>query len=97
MELRYSRNGDYLIPDLLLAQASAYPIGKYGRLCKRTLEEHRPALYAQMALCGTLWQHLADTEQAAQKRIVLLFPAIVSREGVNEALKAGNQLNGLGR
>ena len=92
MELRYSRNGDYLIPDLTLPRASTHPIGKYGRLRKRYLEEHRPALYAHMNLAGTLWQHLAETERTAQDRIALIVPAIAKREGVTEALKAENQL-----
>ncbi len=41
-ELTYTRSGDYLIPDLSLTEQPQAPLGKYGRMRKNYLKEHRP-------------------------------------------------------
>ena len=45
-ELTYQKNGDYLIPNLTLAEQEqeVKPLGKYGRMRKKYLQEHRPVL-----------------------------------------------------
>ena len=45
MELTYTKCGDYLIPDLVLSDTKEYHIGKYGRLRRAYLKEHRTILY----------------------------------------------------
>lgn len=44
----YTQVGDYLIPDISLPDAPAYPIGKYGRMREAYLKEHRPGLYTRL-------------------------------------------------
>ena len=44
-ELNYRISGDYLIPDLTLSEQEAKPLGKYGRMRKKYLQEHRPVLW----------------------------------------------------
>ena len=48
MELTYTQCGDYLIPDLVLSDTKEYHIGKYGRLRRAYLKEHRPILYTDL-------------------------------------------------
>lgn len=50
MEITYSQRGDYLIPDLILSEEEHQPIGKYGRMRKRYLKEHRPVIYSTLLL-----------------------------------------------
>ena len=38
----YRQEGDYLIPNLSLPDESEYQIGKYGRMRRSYLKEHRP-------------------------------------------------------
>lgn len=38
----YRQAGDYLIPNLTLANTGAYQIGKYGRMRRRHLKEYHP-------------------------------------------------------
>ena len=45
-ELSYTIHGDYAIPNLQLSYPVDQPIGKYGRMRKRYLQEYRPVLYA---------------------------------------------------
>ena len=56
MEISYSQCGDYLIPDLILPEAEQKPIGKYGRMRKHYLKDHRPVLYSNLLLSGKLQQ-----------------------------------------
>ena len=91
MEITYSRCGDYLIPDLVLSQEEQQPIGKYGRMRKRYLKEHRPVIYSNLLLSGKLNQHLAEIDQACMDRIELITQQMKVQEDVTEALKAADQ------
>ena len=50
MELTYTQCGDYLIPNLVLADTQEYYIGKYGRMRRAYLKEYRPVLYSTLLL-----------------------------------------------
>ena len=56
----YTKVGDYYIPDLALPETEEYQIGKYGRMRRRYLKEHRPVLYAHYLTSCTLHEHLAE-------------------------------------
>ena len=64
----YSTVGDYQLPNLILNQPRK-PLGKYGRLRRTYLKEHRPVLYNTMLLSGTLHPHLLEVEQTAESRM----------------------------
>ena len=51
----YSTVGDYQLPNLTLNQPRK-PLGKYGRLRRTYLKEHRPVLYNTMLLNGSLYR-----------------------------------------
>ena len=93
----YRREGDYLIPNLELPDTEHYQIGKYGHLRQTYLREHRPGLYNDLILSGTLYRHLAEVDQTCYERMDLLVRQIAQREGVTEALKASAQLEWVGR
>ena len=97
MEITYSRCGDYLIPDLVLSQEEQQPIGKYGRMRKRYLKEHRPAIYSNLLLSGKLNQHLSEIDQVYMDRIELITQQMKVQEGVTEDLKATDQMAWVGK
>ena len=66
--MTYSTSGDYQLPNLTLHQPSK-PLGKYGRMRRAYLMEHRPVLYNTMLLNGSLYPHLLEVEQTAQSRM----------------------------
>ena len=45
------------------------PLGKYGRLRRTYLKDHRPVLYNTMLLNGSLYPHLMEVEQTAESRM----------------------------
>lgn len=94
MELNYTMKDEVLLPELSLPETE--PIGRYGRLRQRYLKEHRPILWNQMVLNGTLWPHLHEIEAAAQQRIDLMLPKLAAEAGATEALKAADPLKWTG-
>ena len=93
----YRREGDYLIPNLELPETEHYQIGKYGHLRQTYLRKHRPVLYNDLTLSGSLYRHLAEVDRTCYERVDLLVSQMAKREGVTEALKAANQLEWVGR
>ena len=67
--MNYIQNGDYLIPDLNLSEQPSKPLGKYGRMRKAYLKEHRPILYNQLLMSEKLYPHLIEIDETAQSRL----------------------------
>ena len=91
-ELTYTRSGDYLIPDLSLTEQPQAPLGKYGRMRKDYLKEHRPVLWNSLLLSEKLYPHLREIDEAANNRLEQMMPELMKSAGVTEALKASNQM-----
>ena len=92
MEMTYTRNGDYLIPDLSLTETEQKPLGKYGRLRKDYLKEHRPILWNRMILSETLFPHLREIDETANRRLEQMMPEMMKSAGVTESLKASDPM-----
>lgn len=92
MKLTYHRNGDYLLPDIGLTEAEQRPLGKYGRMRLRYLEEHCPGLYTRLLLSGRLIEHLQEIDSTCQEQLEQLARQMQAQEGVTEELKAENQM-----
>ena len=88
----YVKLGDYLLPDLSIDESEQQTFGKYGRMRKHYLKEHRPVLYTNLLLSGELFQHLEEIDKACEERIELLIQQMAKQEGVTEALKAAGQM-----
>ena len=89
----YRPEGDYLIPNLSLPpETEELQIGKYGRMRRRYLKEHHPALYADLILRGTLMKHLSEIDRACNDRLEIIEAAMMKQEGVTETLKASDQM-----
>lgn len=58
MELNYTKNGDYLIPDIQLSVQEQKPLGKYGRMRRAFLQENNTLLYNHLILTEKLYPHL---------------------------------------
>ena len=59
---------------------------------KAYLEEHCPGLYEQLLLTGRLYEQLAGIDQSSAARLEVMIPTIAAAEGVDEALKARDQM-----
>ena len=89
--IRYILHGDYYLPDLRL-EPETRPIGRWGRMHRDYLKEHRPVVFNQLVLSGNLWTYLADINEQAQQRMDTLVKQMVVAEGVTEEFKEVNQM-----
>ena len=88
----YMKVGDYLLPNLMIDEIEQRYIGKYGRLHKRYLKEHRRVLYTNLLVTGKLFRHLAEIDKFGEAQMELLTSQMALQEGVTEALKATDQM-----
>ena len=94
--LWYELQGDYYIPCLMLNEPDAAPIGMWGRKHQQYLKEHRPVLYSDLVLSGKLHSYLADIDTQARNKLHLLVTQLAEKEGINEQLKAQDQIAWVG-
>ena len=95
MEIQYIRVGDYYIPDLELPQETRL-IGRWGRMHREYLKEHKPIQYNCLLLSGKLWTYLADLNEQAQDRLERMIDQMKTTEGLTETLKASDPMAWVG-
>ena len=95
-KLTYIRCGDYDIPNLKLSEQLETSIGKYGRMRKSYLKEHRPILYNHLLMSEKLYPHLLEIERTAQGRVETMLPHMMEVAGATEELKARNPMRWAG-
>ena len=94
--LTYTMNGDYQIPDLKLTEQPEKPLGKYGRMRKAYLKEHRPLIYNQLLLTEKLYPHLLEIDETANSRLEQMMPQLAKDAGATEELKARDPMRWVG-
>lgn len=94
--LWYELQGDYYIPCLVLDETDTSPIGMWGRKHQQYLKEHRPVLYSDLVLSGKLYSYLNNIDTQARNRLHLLITQLVEKEGIDEQLKAQDQMAWVG-
>lgn len=90
-QITYVRSGDYYIPDLKIPEENRH-IGRWGRMHREFLKEHKPIIFNQLCLSGELWSRLADVNEQAVQRMAVLNRQMQETEGVTEELKATDQM-----
>ena len=88
----YTEVGDVLLPDLELSATDAACLGKWGRMRKQYLKEHRPVFYTNLLLSEKLYLHCAEIECACEERLELIVRQMAEHEGITEAFKAADQM-----
>ena len=90
--LWYELRGDYYIPCLTAPAEEERPIGIWGQRHLRYIKAERKALYTELLTTGRLNTYLADINEQATERMLLLTEQMAEREGVTEQLKAQDQM-----
>ena len=94
--LWYELHGDYYLPCLVIPEEEIHTIGIWGRKHQQYLREQRPIIYSDLVLGGKLFSYLADIDTQARNKIDLLVMQLAENEGINECLKAQDQLAWVG-
>ena len=90
MELTYTMQGEYQIPNLTMPERP--PLGKYALLRQSYLKTHRRPAYTAMLLSQTLDAHLTEIDRTASEMMTRLTAQMATEQGATEALKATDQL-----
>ena len=80
------------LPDPNLTLSETPQIGKYGRMRRNYLKEHRPILYNRLLLSEKLYPHLAEIDQTANRRLEQLMDELTKANGLTEQMKSENQM-----
>ena len=95
--LTYTKVGDYYFPNLALdGDEDETPPGKYGLLRQTFLQEHHHGTYTSMLLTGRLTPHLREIDSLCRERVDSMVEEMKRRNGVDEAMKANDQMGWLG-
>ena len=92
MEITYTRQGDYLLPNLTLPEQDTRQIGLWGQQRLRYIKRSRPILYTNLLTKCKLNEYLSDIDEQAQKMYDELVQSFAKEEGCTEQLKATNQI-----
>ena len=91
--LDYTLVKDHYLPNLTAAAPTEqHPTGRWGRLHKKYLQEYHPIRYNQLLLSVELGGYLAKLNKQAEEQLALIIRQMQEAEGVDEALKAADQL-----
>lgn len=93
--LWYELHGDYYLPCLVISEKEIHTIGIWGRKHQQYLREYRSMVYTDLVLSGRLYSYLADIDAQARNKLDLLVTQLAEKEGINEQLKAQDQLTWL--
>lgn len=93
MELKYTRTGDYELPNLTLKNNKKGPINKYGMLKLDYLKAHKKSLYTTLLIKGELTNHLISVSKDAETLLNNLIESYKKRDKkLSEKNKEINQL-----
>lgn len=94
--IEYIRNGDYYLPNLVLAEQKKIQLNKYGRLRLEFLKNHKKAEYAILFMDNKLTDHLEKLQEIATKRIEEIIKSLKEQSNLTEEMKNTDQFYWVG-
>ena len=94
--IEYIRNGDYYLPNLVLAEQKKIQLNKYGRLRLDYLKNHKKAEYAILFMDNKLTDHLEEVQEIATKRVEEIIKSLKEQSNLTEEMKNTDQLYWVG-
>ena len=91
MNLTYTKSGDYFVPNIVIQEITK-PIGRFGRMKRKYLQEENPILYNDLILTEKLFPHLLEVDEIAQQRFDILMEQMKAQRNVTEKLKQENSM-----
>ena len=92
MNISYTKQGDYLLPNLIFKDKVQFNIGKYGLLRLEYIKNNKKVLYNKLLMENDLNDYLNDLNSSVKEKVELLTNDIAIKEGINEKLKSINQM-----
>ena len=90
--IEYSRQGEYLQPNITVPEETVEVHGKYALLRKKYLQENCYGIFLTLLTQGKLNRHLMEIQESARTRVEQITEEMARRENVTEELKAKDQM-----
>ena len=97
MNISYIKQGDYLLPDLILKEKVQYNIGKYGLLRLQYIKKYKLGLYFDLLVNDNLNEYLQDIDTTVMEKVQSLIKELTEKENITEELKSSNQMLWIGK
>ncbi len=92
MLIPYRQEGDYQIPDFKMEELEGEDLTIYGLMRMDFLKTYHTPLYIAKLLTGEIYKECLEFQKQAEERDERITKSFMEREGVNEALKAEDQM-----
>ena len=90
--ISYTKQGDYLLPNLKLEDKERFNIGKYGLLRLKYIKKYKLGLYFDLLVNDNLNEYLHDIDTTVMEKVQKLITELAEKENINEQLKENNQI-----
>lgn len=95
MNIQYVKQGDYLLPNLVIENQNYGEINKYGYLRLNYIKEHKKGLYQALLIKNKLTNHLLLVSKESEERLKTLMDNYIKNdEKLSEKSKKNNQIDG---
>ena len=92
IEITYTMQGDYQLPNLTVPKTPEVTLGYYARMRKKYLKEYREGYYITLLTTCKLTEHLAEVEERAMNMEDNLVREMAKREGLSEHMKSTDMM-----
>ena len=92
MNISYTKQGNYLLPDLILENKKQYNIRKYGLLRLNYIKNNKKSLYIKLLMNDELNKYLHDIDEILEIKVNELIKILAEKENINEEMKCNQQL-----
>ena len=97
MNISYTKQGDYLLPNLILKDKEQFNIGKYGLLRLEYIKKYKLGLYFDLLASDKLNEYLHNIDTIVMEKVQKLIKELTEKENITEELKSGNQMLWIGK
>lgn len=87
---------DLYYPMIKFPDPPRKPLGKYARMRKQYLKDHKKALYTHWLLSEQLNEHLVQVDEQAQHLLDTMIPKLKAAQGVTDEMKMKEQMKWVG-
>ena len=92
MNISYTKQGDYLLPNLILKEKEQFNIGKYGLLRLEYIKKYKLGLYFDLFVNDNLNEYLHNVDTIVMEKVQKLIKELTEKENITEELKSSNQM-----
>ena len=80
MNIEYVKQGDYLLPNLIIDNQNYGEINKYGLLRLNYIKEHKKGLYQSLLMKNELTNHLLSVSKECEERLKTLMDNYIKKD-----------------